>query len=993
MDEQPSADDDSQTEVAIAFRTLTARLVQSRNPTKLRRFMKSSFFQKKEQSEAGSDLISDIRLLVRQVGQSLDAADAPSIWSQWIRYGQASTGPDTLSLDSSSWADASGLAREGIPDSALWMRKNLAAGVLYPERSLPSVPPDAAGALDSDDLGGVVASIIADARRDVINRDRSAVLPEGFDRILAWVLAARTRSTTGAGRTACLSRALSLSLESPRETDKLRLLRWLSIIAPRLDSAILPMAVSVLGSIRADDLVPEAIQACARILMASAHESCAADPADLADLVVIANRCVRPDSRSQALCAVAVLAAQAGHIRTVISLLDDASRISSRLTSDNGRNVVLIDWFSAAGTSAHAVHPAQLAIDLSLERLIDQDLEPGPMTALAGLQLARGDEDKARHTLNTAVRAAVGSGKMRLLNEVIRELGDILTRPIPAAWYQELDPLFTHLLGEVPDARVRVGHLVSRLVAAPEYVDAVVREILGLNDPSERAELMHRFLEEPIPNAEAIVAAVLPSTFTALVQRSRWQQISMLSRIALLSGSLPALAKAAGTTTANAPEQVTRAVAAALASVDEASLVRWAGPALAATPAVPPQTWLASLIGHSPEAAAQGVKCILTTTQPVGQRALALLEGLTLLLEHAELTGEDIAASVTAFQEALGPLPPEAALYSLCRCTRILALLGERERAVRSCYRLLETFRRHPRAALDVHSNGLLRMPGYLVEYWHDQLSHELLNRPPDSMRAVLNAVSGSHMALSLAPGTLKSPTLEALFLGTANSPTETGRILAWSWLALVGHRHELSFTVGAREDTVVNHAIAHCTRPGDSYSMSDLGTFSRFLAEAAANFFRCDAVDCAFALLRQAVDAFPQTSERDRTSFFLAEAWAACFRHRADLALDLRAELERRLMDAGGLTPLLVTEARAGVREWSEVATALGRDLLEQITMTYGRDERLPQADELSAVLDAALEYEPAADRLCALVLAYGELADRDDVHDRLKGLISRSL
>jgi hypothetical protein len=984
MNKGPLADDDSQTEVAIAFRTLTARLVQSRNPTKLRRFVKSSFFQLKQQSEAGSDLISDIRLLVRQVGQSLDAADAPSIWSQWIRYGQASTGPDARSLDSSSWADVRGLARERTPDPALWMRKNLAAGVLYPDRSLTKIPPDAAGTLDSGDLGGVVASIIADSQRDVINRDRSTVLPDGFDRILAWVLA---------GRTACLSRALSLSLESPRDTDRLRLLRWLSIIAPGLDRAVLPMAVSVLESIRADGLVPEAIQACARIFMASAHESRAADPADLAALVVIANRCVRPDARSRALCAVAVLAAQAGQSRIAISLLDDASRLSSQPTADNGRNVALIDWFSAAGRSAHAVHPAQLAIDLSLDRLIDQDLEPGPMAALAGLQLARGDEDKARHTLNTAVKAAVDSGKMRILNEVIKELGDILTRPIPAAWYQELDPLFTHLLGEVPDARVRVGHLVGRLVAAPACVDAVVQEILGINDPSERAELMHRFLEEPIPHAEAIVAAVLPSTFTALVQRSQWPQISMLSRIALLSGSLPALAKVSGTTTAKAPEQATRAVAAALAPVDEASLVRWAGPAPVAAPAIPPQTWLASLIGHSPEAAAQGVESIMTATTPVGQRAVALLEGLTLLLEHAELTGEDIAASVTGFQEALGPLPPETALYSLCRCTRILATLGERERAVRSCHRLLETFRRHPRAALDMHSNGLIHMPAYLVEYWHDQLTHELLNHPPDSMRVLLNAVSGSHMALSLAPRTLKSATLNALFLGTANSPTGTGRILAWSWLALVGHRHALSFTMDGREDTIVNHAIAHCTLPGDSYSLSDLGTLSRFLAEAAANFFRCGAVDCASALLSQAVDAFPQTSERDRTAFFLAEAWAECFRHRADLALDIRPELERRLMDAGGLAPLLVTEARAGIRKWSEVATALGRDLLEQITMTYGRDERLPETDELSAVLDAALEHEPAADRLCALVLAYDELADRSDVHDRLKSLLSKSL
>jgi hypothetical protein len=167
----------------------------------------------------------------------------------------------------------------------------------------------------------------------------------------------------------------------------------------------------------------------------------------------------------------------------------------------------------------------------------------------------------------------------------------------------------------------------------------------------------------------------------------------------------------------------------------------------------------------------------------------------------------------------------------------------------------------------------------------------------------------------------------------------------------------------------------------------------SRFLAEAAANFFRCGAVDCASALLRQAVDAFPQTSERDRTAFFLAEAWAECFRHRADLALDIRPELERRLIDTGGLAPLLVTEARAGIRKWSEVATVLGRDLLEQITMTYGRDERLPETDELSAVLDAALEHEPAADRLCALVLAYDELTDRSDVHDRLKSLLSKSL
>jgi hypothetical protein len=190
-----------------------------------------------------------------------------------------------------------------------------------------------------------------------------------------------------------------------------------------------------------------------------------------------------------------------------------------------------------------------------------------------------------------------------------------------------------------------------------------------------------------------------------------------------------------------------------------------------------------------------------------------------------------------------------------------------------------------------------------------------------------------------------------------------------------------------------VNHAIAHCTLPGDSYSLSDLGTFSRFLAEAATNFFRCDAVDCASALLRQAVDAFPQTSVRDRTPFFLAEAWAECFRQRADLALDIMPELERRLMDAGALAPLLVTEARAGVRKWSEVATPLGRDLLEQITLTYGRDERLPQADELSAVLDAALEHEPAADRLCALVLAYHELADRGDVHDRLESLLPKSL
>jgi len=985
------ADDDSQAEVAIAFRTLTARLVQSRNPTKLRRFVKSSFFQKKQQAEVGSDLISDIRLLVRQIGKGLDAADAPSVWSQWICYGQTSTGSGAPSLDSSSWADVRGLARERTPDPALWMRKNLAAGVLYPERSLTSIPPDAAGALDSDDLGGVVASIIADAQRDVINHDRSTALPEGFDRILAWILAGRTGSTTGAGRTACLSRALSLALESPRDTDKLRLLRWLSIITPRLDRAILPMAISVLESIRADGLIPEAIQACARILMASAHESCAADPADLAALVIIANRCVRPDARPRALCAVAVLAAQAGQSRTAVSLLDDASRLSSQLTTDNGRNVALIDWFSAAGWSTHAVHPAQLAIGLSLERLIDQDLEPGPMTALAGLQLARGDEDSARHTLDTAVRTAVDSGKIRLLNEVIRELGDILTRPIPAAWYQELDPLFAHLLGEVPDARARVGHLVSRPVATPAYVDAVVREILGLNEPSERAELMHRFLEEPIPNAEAIVAAVLPSTFTALVQRSQWPQISMLSRIALLTGSLPALAKASMTITAKAPEEAARAVAGALAPVDEASLVRWASPALVAAPAVPPQTWLASLVGHSSEAAAEGVKSIMTTTPPVGQRALALLEGLTLLLEHAELTGEDLAASVADFHEALGSLPPDAALYSLCRCTRILASLGERERAVRSCHCLLETFRRHPRAALDMHSNGLLRMPAYLVEYWHDQLTHELLNRPPDSMRALLNAVSGSHMALSLAPRTLNPTTLQALILGTANSPTETGRILAWSWLALVGHRHELSFTMGGREDTIVNHAIAHCTL-GDSPPMPDLGTSSRFMAEAAANLFRCGAVDCASTLLRQAVDAFPQTSERDRTPFFLAEAWAACFRHRADLALDLRPELERRLMDAGGLTPLLVTEARAGVRKWSEVATALGPDLLDQITMTYGRDERLPQADELSVVLDAALEHEPAADRLCALVLAYDELADRDDMHDRLESFLSKS-
>jgi hypothetical protein len=993
MNKGPSADDDSQAEIAIAFRTLTARLVQSRNPTKLRRFVKSSFFQKKQQSEVGSDLISDIRLLVRQVGQGLDAADTPLIWSQWICYGQASTGPGAPSLDSSSWADVRSLARERTPDPALWMRKNLAAGVLYPERSLARIPPDAAGSLDSDDLGGVVASIIADSQRDVITGDRSTVLPEGFDRILAWVLAGRTGSTMGTRRTACLSRALSLSLESPRDTDRLRLLRWLSIITPRLDRAILPMAVSVLESIRADGLVPEATQACARILMASAHESCAAYPADLADLVIIANRCVRPDARSRALCAVAVLAAQTSQNRTAISLLGDASRLSSQLTTGNGRNVALIDWFSAAARSAHAVHPAQLAIDLSLERLIDQDPEPGPMAALAGLQLATGDEDSARHTLSTAVRAAVDSGKMRLLNEVIRELGDILTRPIPAACYQEFDPLFKHLLGEVPNARARIGHLVSRLAATPAYVDAVVREILGLNDPSERAELMHRFLEDPIPHAEAIVTAVLPSTFAALVQRSQWPQISTLSRSALLSGSLPALAKASGATAAKAPEQAIRAVAAALAPVDEASLVRWAGPALVAAPAIPPRTWLASLVGHSPEAAAEGVKRIMTTTTPVGQRALALLEGLTLLLEQAELKGEDIAASVTAFQEALGPLPPETALYSLCRSTRILASLGERERAVRSCHRLLETFRRHPLAALDMHSNGLIHMPAYLVEYWHDQLTHELLNPPPDSMRVVINAVSGSHMALSLAPGTLKAAMLQRLFLGTANSPTDTGRTLAWSWLALVGHHHELSFTVDGREDTIVNHAIAACTRRDDSYSMSDLGTFSRFLAEAAANFFRCGAVDCASALLRQAADAFPQTSERDRTAFFLAEAWAQCFRHRADLALDIRPELERRLMDAGGLAPLLVTEARAGVRKWSEVATPLGRDLLEQITMAYTRDEWLPQADELSALLESALEHEPAADRLCALVLAYDELADRADVHDRLESLLSKSL
>jgi hypothetical protein len=993
MDKGPSADDDSQAEIAIAFRTLTARLVQSRNPTKLRRFVKSSFFQLKQQSEVGSDLISDIRLLVRQVGQGLDAADAPSIWSQWFCYGQTSTGPDAPSLDSSSWADVRGLARERIPDPALWVRKNLVAGVLYPERSLARIPPDAAGTLVSDDLGGVVASIIADSQRDVITGDRSTVLPEGFDRILAWVLAGRRESTAGAGRTACLSRALSLSLESPRDTDRLRLLRWLLIIAPRLDRAVLHTAVSVLESIRADGLVPEATQACARTFMASAHEPCAADPANLADLVIIANRCVRPDVRSRALCAVAGLAAQAGQSRTAISLLGDASRLSSQLTTGNGRNVALIDWFSAAARSAYAVHPAQLAIDLSLERLIDQDLEPGPMAALAGLQLARGDEDSARHTLSTAVRVAVDSGKMRLLNDVIKELGDILTRPIPAAFYQELDPLFTHLLGEVPNARARVGHLVSRLAATPALVDPVVREILGLNDPSERAELMHRFLEEPIPHAEAIVTAVLPSTFAALVQRSQWPQISMLSRIALLSGSLPALAKASGATAANAPEQASRAVAAALAPVDEASLVRWAGPALVAAPAIPPQTWLASLVGHSPEAVAQGVKSIMTTTPPIGQRSLALLEGLTLLLEHADLTGDELAASVAAFQEALGPLPPEAALYSLCRCTRILASLGARERAVRSCHRLLETFRRYPRAALDIQSNGLVRMPTYLAEYWHDQLTHELLNRPPDSMRVVLNAVSGSHMALSLAPGTLKPAILQRLFLGTANSPTGTGRILAWSGLALVGHRHALSFNMGGREDTIVNHAIASCTLRGDSYSMSDLRTFSRFLGEAAANFFRCGAIDCASALLRQAVDAYPQASERDRTPFILAEAWAECFRHRVDLALDMRPELERRLTDAGGLAPLLVTEARAGVRNWPEVATALGRELLEQITLTYGRDERLPHADELSAVLGAALEYEPAADRLCALVLAYHEPADRGDVHDRLKSLLPRSL
>jgi hypothetical protein len=993
MNKRPSADDDSQAEVAIAFRTLTARLIQSRNPTKLRRLVKSSFFQKKQQSEFGSDLISDIRLLVRQVSQSLDVADAPSIWSQWIRYGQTLTDPGVPSLDFSSWADARGLARERTPDSALWMRKNLAAGALYPERSLTRIPPDAAGALDSDDLGGVVASIIADSQRDVINRDRATALPEGFDRILAWVLAGRTASRTGAGRTVCLSRALSLSLESPRDTDKLRLLRWLSIVTPGFDRAILPMAVSVLESIRADGLVPEAIQACARILMASAHESRIADPADLADLVVIANRCVRPDAKSRALCAVSVLAAQADSSGKVISLLEDASRLSAQLTTYNGRNVALIDWFSAAGRSAHAVHPAQLAIDPSLERLIDQELEPGPMAALAGLQLAMGGEDSARHTLSTAVRAAVDSEKMRFLNEVIRELGDILTRPIPAAWYQELDLLFTQLLGEIRDVRVRVGHLVSRLVATPSYVDPVVREILNLDDPSERTELMHRFVEEPIPNAETIVAAVLPSTFTALVQRSQWPQISMLSRIALLSGSLPALAKASATTTAKAPKQASRAVAAALAPVDEASLVRWAGPALDAAPAIPPQTWLASLIGHFPGAAAEGVKSIMTTTPPIGQRSLAVLEGLTLLLEHAQLTGEELAASVAAFQEALGPLPPEATLYSLCRCTRILASLGERERAIRSCHRLLETFRRYPRTALDMHSNGLVRMPTYLAEYWHDQLTHEFLNHPPDSMRMVLNAVSGSHMALSLAPGTLKSATLGHLFLGTANSPTGPGRILAWSWLALVGHRHALSFTMDGREDTIVSHAIAACTLRGDSYPMSDLGTSSRFLAEAAANLFRCGAVDCASALLRQAMDAYPQTSDRDRTPFILAEAWAECFRHRADLALDIRPELERRLMDAGELAPLLVTEARAGVRRWPEVATALGQELLEQITLTYGRDERLPQADELSAVLDAALEHEPAADRLCALVLAYHELADREDVHDRLKSLLPKSL
>ncbi|WP_345137356.1 hypothetical protein [Dactylosporangium darangshiense] len=971
-------------EVSIALRTLTRRLIGARNPAKLRSFVRSTFFEIKQASGEGADMMLDIRQLLRQIGQDLSVSDAPAIWTQWTRFGGLSR---PAAHHPASVGDLRALPPETIPDRTQRLRVDLALGVLYPDKSLDHLSHDVDGILTQHDLGGVVASIIADARRGVIRSDRAAGLPPGFDRILAWVLAARDIRLTPVRRDECLQVALSLAQQSPSDDDKARLLQWLATVHGGLDDLALLRTMDLLESVQSDLPMANALDTCVRMLTSPPYRGRHLDEI-AARLTRAARSCVRSGARCRALSAAAESTVAIGQAPTALTLLGEAAHTLSLMPAGFDRTAAVASWLRTVATLVSDTRDAGPAMRPLIDRLVTADPRPELMMALAGVQLAEGDINVARATVATAARSAIGAGSTRVLVQAIVELTGILAKPTSSDLDETLDAAFGELIKTVADRRWRINLFALRSVAAPRYRLNLVREITEVADPVDRAETILKLAEAPYAASEQVVAAVLPDALADLVRRSQWPAVSILARTALLAGRFDVLTAAVDVVDA----QSVRAIASALAPVDEASLIRWADPEPAPS-SMPPQTWLLGRGGRDPEKVPMEAGWLFGPTPGDAAHDPSAVEGLALLLDNIGVAGLEPTALTAAWRDAEPQLSPEGTMHYWSGWTRIHVALGDEDQAIRACHRLLETFRRHPRTALDVQSTALAGMPDFLIRYWLDQVTHELLNvRGRDPIRATMNVVCSCHLACLLPPGELEETAVPPLFLGTANAPGGACQTLAWSWFALVGQRHQLELTMDGQQDTVVNHAVLHCGVTGRQPG-TDVPDQSRLLAEAAINFFRCGIADSATSLLASAIAAVAPHSDRNNTAFYLAEAWAACHRHRANDAMDLRPGLEQKL-DAVDLAQeaLLLADARVGRRPWSLVAPRLGPVALERIVRGYRRAGQLPMPDELAAVLEAALPYPAIADHICATVLAYDKDADRADIYRRLKPLGDRA-
>jgi hypothetical protein len=941
--------------IAYSLRNCVRHAVLSRDASLVRSILRSRFFELKQRSPDSIGLVSDVDDLLCSIASFLSPEDAPLVWLQWLRFGRVrpDIGPMLLNATRGIYPDRVQMQAIVQPDVRARLRYALITCFNgSPQRDL--LPGVGDNSLDEFDLGGIVASLIADASRGRFESAETSELP-GFDSILAWELAARQPSASPDARRHLRRVAFEISEERQGDSS-LRYLHWLATADRASRYLHLRDVTELLNDFRSDALLVDILRTVDDLLIDL--DVPVIDAYALADAVeAAAKRCRRLSAVKQALAWASCIVKSLGRSQNADALLSAAIETNS----PGDQRILEQDDIALLLASARlAPVPRKEAPVFSPRKST-----PATQVVSAAILVIRGDEARGRQILANAAQGVRSASEDALL-PLLDVIGELLTRRIAGDLGVDLELLHRSAVSELSDPELRVVHQAKLLGVISGIDEEIISAFRQIEDPRSRLSLLERLAAMPCRNLKMVMSHLAAETFSYSKQAESEEEVARLARIVLLTGGpqslLLRLRSASGSTKA------TRSVAAAQMVNDYGAASDWVGP-LVDRRLVPTRTLLA-IFAHLPKnALIDQLMRFIPQLPVVSGDAGGVAEALALLFRHRPVTEPTIQQALGNILEPETALPIEARLRCEAQQAEVLACADSREAALQAVNRVFQSCRLEPAAALRNHRDLLYRVPSFVAEHWINRMTHELLNRPPDIRRAVMNAVTSNMLALQLPAAKVNA---QLLFLGSANLSPVGGRRLAISWLARCGHQHGLRITVDGVEDSL----LAMC-RAFTSSSLPELNIeaeASMYLAMAAENFVACSEGLVAKQLLEHSLELLPRSLQRDRAPFRIADAWTALSRRFPNDAVTFWPKLEEALgRHTEGGEALLLLEMRSGRCGWGNAVGALSEATLTELSRRASIADEPASREEFAALLKANLGHEQLADLICASLILRG--------------------